>query len=83
VTRDLAELSTRYVKLEAQIRAASPRYVEMLEPHTAKSRRDSRNRLSMARPCSWSHYLGEDAGYSLGGDLDFDREFRITEARVG
>jgi len=62
VTRDLAELSTRYVKLEAQIRAASPRYVEMLEPQPL-SLAEIREQVVDGQTLFLEYYLGEERSY--------------------
>ena len=62
VTRDLAELSTRYVKLEEQIRAASPRYVEMLEPHPL-SLAEIREQVVDGQTVLLEYYLGEERSY--------------------
>jgi CHAT domain-containing protein/tetratricopeptide (TPR) repeat protein len=62
VTRDLAELSNRYVKLEAQIRAASPRYVEMLEPQPL-SLAQIREQVVDGQTVLLEYYLGEERSY--------------------
>jgi spore cortex formation protein SpoVR/YcgB (stage V sporulation) len=62
VTRDLAALSTRYVKLQAQIRAASPRYVEMLEPQPL-SLAEIREQVVDGQTLLLEYYLGEERSY--------------------
>jgi len=61
-TKDLAELSTRYMKLQAQIRAASPRYVEMLEPQPL-SLAEIREQVVDGQTVLLEYYLGEERSY--------------------
>ncbi len=62
VTREMAELSSRYVRLEAQIRAASPRYVEMLGPQPL-SLAEIRQQVVDSQTLLLEYYLGEERSY--------------------
>jgi CHAT domain-containing protein/tetratricopeptide (TPR) repeat protein len=62
VTRDLADLSNRYVKLEAQIRAASPRYVEMLQSQPL-GLAEIREQVVDSQTLLLEYYLGEERSY--------------------
>jgi CHAT domain-containing protein len=58
----LAELSTRYVKIEEQIRAASPRYAEMLQPRPL-SLTEIREQVVDNQTLLVEYHLGEERSY--------------------
>jgi len=62
VSKELADLSARYVRLEAQIRTASPRYVELLEPQPP-SLGEIREQVVDNQTLLLEYYLGADRSY--------------------
>lgn len=62
VNKDLAELSARYEKIEEQIRAASPRYAELLQPQPL-SLSEIREQVVDSQTVLLEYYLGEERSY--------------------